>query len=171
MKSVMRLLSVVGLVVAGTLAASAPAFADHGGVSVSLYGGGRHHGYAVQLDNRDYGYRPGYNGYRNNGYRNERYVSTYAQGGGNGPWCPTHGQYHNHSYGYYGFNGGYYGVSDGGSYEEVFARAYDDGYSDGFNALGSRLEGGTRPYRRGYAQGYRDGRRDSRNAGVRYGYR
>lgn len=81
---------------------------------------------------------------------------------GNAPWCPTHSTHHNHSYGYYGFNGGYYGVHDGSSYEEVFSRAYDNGYSDGYNAIAEE-SGGTKPYRRGYAQGYRDGRRDSRN--------
>lgn len=78
------------------------------------------------------------------------------------PWCPTHSTHHNHSYGYYGFNGGYYGVYDGTSYEEVFSRAYDNGYSDGYNAL-TEESGGSKPYRRGYAQGYRDGRRDGRN--------
>ncbi len=90
------------------------------------------------------------------------YADQHDRGQYAAPWCPTHSSHHNHSYGYYGFNGGYYGVYDGTSYEEVFSRAYDNGYSDGYNAL-TEESGGSKPYRRGYAQGYRDGRRDSRN--------
>jgi hypothetical protein len=165
MKSVSRMLSVIGLVVFASLASSAPALADHGGYGVSVYSGGRGHAVAVSVYGDRHGYRP------NAGYvRYQRYPNAYASGQRD-PWCPTHGVNHNHSYGYYGFNGGYYGVYDGNSYEEVFSRAYDDGYSDGFNALGSQLQGGTRPYRKGYVQGYRDGRRDGRNSGGRYGAR
>jgi hypothetical protein len=162
MKSVSRMLSVVGLVIFAGLASSTPALADHGGYGVSVHSG---RGVSVSVHTDRHGYRPAA------GYvRYQRHPNTYAASHRD-PWCPTHGAHHNHSYGYYGFNGGYYGVYDGNSYEEVFARAYDDGYSDGFNALGSQLQNGTRPYRKGYVQGYRDGRRDGRNAGGRYGYR
>ena len=162
MNSVTRLLSIIGLALAGTLATSAPALADHGGLGVSTYGGGRNQGYALSWQS------PG-RSHRN--YRDDdRYYRPYANRHRD-PWCPTHSQYHNHSYGYYGFNGGYYGVYDGNSYEEVFSRGYDDGYSDGYNAHGNPRQGGTRAHQKGYAQGYRDGRRDGRNVSRRDSYR
>jgi hypothetical protein len=166
MKSVSRVLSVMGVVMFAAMASSTPAFADHGGHGVSVHAGSHGNGVEVRVHSRDHGYRPspGHVGYG-------RYPNAYAATASRDPWCPTHGTHHNHSYGYYGFNGGYYGVSDGNSYEEVFARAYDDGYSDGYNALGRQLDGGTRPYRKGYERGYLDGRRDGRSAGNRYGIR
>lgn len=161
MKSVSQVLSWVGLTIIAGFASSAPAWAGHGGYDVSVYRDGRGHGVAVSVQGNRHGYRPsGHVPY-------QRYPDTRASAQP-ASWCPTHGVSHNHSYGYYGFNGGYYGVYDGNSYEEVFSRAYDDGYSDGYNALGSQLRGGTRPYRKGYVQGYRDGRRDGRNAGDHY---
>jgi hypothetical protein len=166
MKSVSRVLSAMGVVMFAALASSTPALADYGGHGISVYAGNHGHGVAVSVHSRDHGYRsaPGH-------VRYERYPNAYPATASRDPWCPTHGAHHNHSYGYYGFNGGYYGVYDGNSYEEVFARAYDDGYSDGYNAAGRRLDGGTRPYRKGYERGYLDGRRDGRSAGNRYGAR
>ncbi len=154
MNSVIRLLSMSAFLFATVLAA-APAQADRGNIGVSLYGGGHHSGYAIHYrpDRRDRRHYP----------RNDYRPSQHSRA----PWCPTHDTYHNHAYGYYGFNGGYYGVHDGTSYEEVFSRAYDDGYADGFNQYG-RSDGGSRAYRKGYDQGYRDGRRDGRNGGRGY---
>ena len=150
MKSIRKLVLSAGLLLAATLVSASIANAegyagDYGSQGYSNprafsgYDDARH-------DRRNY--RPGYGG-----YRSER---------SNAPWCPTHQVNHNHSYGYYGFNGGYYGVYDGNSYEEVFARAYDDGYSDGYNELGRNGASQPRAYRKGYSQGYRDGRRDGR---------
>jgi hypothetical protein len=147
MNPVTRVLSLVGLAVAGMFA-SAPVEAG-ADVGVTLYGGGRHHGYAISLRDSDRHY--------DRGYRVRYYDAR-----------PAYRSHASHPYGYYGFNGGYYGVYDGNSYENVFARAYDDGYSDGFNAVGHQRAGGERAYRRGYDLGYRDGLRDSRNAPRRY---
>ncbi len=169
MNSVTRLLSIFGLALAGTLASSAPALADHSGIGVSIYGGSRNHGYALSWQDSNRGHRDYRSDYGND-YHYDRYNRPHANQQRD-PWCPTHSLYHNHSYGYYGFNGGYYGVYDGNSHEEVFSRAYDDGYSDGYNTRRNQLQGGTRAYRKGYEQGYRDGRRDGRNVGRRDSYR
>ncbi len=169
MNSVTRMLSIIGLSVAGVLVGSAPALADHSGIGISVYGGGHSGGYSVSWHDSGRGHRDYRDGHRDYGYAN-RYNRSYSTTQRD-PWCPTHGQHHNHSYGYYGFNGGYYGVYDGNSYEEVFARAYDAGYGDGYNALGPQRVSGARAYRKGYDQGYRDGVRDGRSAPRGYGYR
>jgi len=141
MKTVARLLSFLGLTVAVALATPLTAHAD---VGVSVYGSGRHHGYALSW--RD-------DGHRHRGYRDSRYAPRYAPRYRYGTYV--------HPRSYYGFDGGYYGVYDGGSYEVVFRRGYDEGYNDGLRHAG-RISGGSRAYRRGYDEGYRDGARDRR---------
>lgn len=148
MNSITRTLSILGLTLAGALAASAPVSA--GDVGVTVYGGGRNHGYAVSWHDNDR---------RHNGYR---YDDRHYRGD------TRRYQRHRHPYTYYGFDGGYYGIHDGNSYEDVFALAYDRGYRDGYNARGHHRPGDTRAYRRGYDLGYRDGARDARNAPRRY---
>lgn len=149
MKFLPRLFVSLGLAIFSTVALSFPAQAAHNSHRLPSTAGNYQHNYSHrQRHDRPVHINSNQHRYSRNQVRHHR-----------DPWCPTHQNYHQHSYGYYGFNGGYYGVYDGNSHEERFSRGYDRGYRDGY-ADGRRSLYRNDAFRRGYELGYSHGYRD-----------
>lgn len=150
MKILPRLFATLGLALLAAVAFSKPAQADYDSHRPSSSAGN----YRYHYSHRQRQDRPTYINSNPSRYSRNQ-VRRYRD-----PWCPTHQNYHQHSYGYYGFNGGYFGVYDGNSHEERFSRGYDRGYRDGYEN-GRRSLYGNNAFRRGYELGYSHGYRDA----------